>query len=84
MNEIEEKVFIPFSLNFVVFSIWLIKTINLEECIPTLPKLNKLEINLHFCSKEEYFENLENLMIENDLLEDYVPYNDLIQNLSNE
>ena len=34
--------------------------------------------------KEEYFENLENLMIENDLLEDYVPYNDLIQNLSNE
>lgn len=33
---------------------------------------------------EKYFKNLENLMIENDLLEDYVPYEELIQNLSNE
>lgn len=34
--------------------------------------------------KEEYFKNLEDLMIENDLLEDYVPYNELIQNFTNE
>jgi len=34
--------------------------------------------------KEDYFRNLEKLMIKNDLLEDYVPYNDLIYNLSNE
>lgn len=33
---------------------------------------------------EEYFKNLEDLMIENDLLEDYVPYDDLIYNFSNE
>ena len=33
---------------------------------------------------KEYFENLEKLMIENDLLNDYVPYEELIQNLSNE
>ena len=33
---------------------------------------------------EEYFTNLEDLMIENDLLEEYVPYTDLIQNLNNE
>ena len=33
---------------------------------------------------EEYFTNLEDLMIENDLLEEYVPYKDLIQNLNNE
>lgn len=34
--------------------------------------------------KEEYFKNLEKLMIENKLLDDYVPYNELIYNLSNE
>lgn len=33
---------------------------------------------------EEYFKNLEDLMIENDLLEDNVPYDDLIYNFSNE
>ena len=33
---------------------------------------------------DEYFKNLEDLMIENDLLEDYVPYDDLIYNFSNE
>ena len=33
---------------------------------------------------EEYFKNLEDLMIENDLLEDYVPYDGLIYNFSNE
>ena len=33
---------------------------------------------------EEYFKNLEKLMIENDLLEDYVPYDKLIENLTNE
>ena len=33
---------------------------------------------------EEYFKNLETLMIENDLLDDYVPYNELINNLTNE
>lgn len=33
---------------------------------------------------EEYFKNLEDLMIENDLLEDYVPYDKLIYNFSNE
>ena len=33
---------------------------------------------------EEYFKNLENLMIENDLLEDYVPYDKLIYHFSNE
>ncbi len=33
---------------------------------------------------EESFKNLEKLMIENDLLEDYVPFNDLVQNLKNE
>ncbi len=33
---------------------------------------------------ETYFKNLEKLMIENDLLEDYVPYNSLIYNLSSE
>lgn len=34
--------------------------------------------------KEEYFKNLEKLMIENKLLDDYVPYNELIYNLSHE
>ena len=34
--------------------------------------------------KEEYFKNLEDLMIENDLLENYVPYEDLINNIVNE
>lgn len=34
--------------------------------------------------KEEYFRNLEKLMIENKLLDDYVPYNELIYNLSHE
>jgi len=34
--------------------------------------------------KEEDFKNLEKLMIENNLLKDYVPYNTLIYNLSNE
>ncbi len=34
--------------------------------------------------KEEYFKNLEKLMIENDLLDDYVPYDTLIYNLSSE
>jgi len=34
--------------------------------------------------KEEYFKNLEKLMIDNDLLDDYVPYDSLIYNLSNE
>ena len=33
---------------------------------------------------EEYFKNLEDLMIENDLLDDYVPYDELIYNFSNE
>ena len=33
---------------------------------------------------EEYFRNLEDLMIENDLLDDYVPYDELIYNFSNE
>lgn len=34
--------------------------------------------------EEEYFKNLETLMIENNLLDDYVPYNELINNLTNE
>lgn len=34
--------------------------------------------------KENDFKNLEKLMIENDLLNDYVPYDTLIYNLSNE
>lgn len=34
--------------------------------------------------KEEYFKNLEKLMIDNDLLHDYVPYDTLIYNLSHE
>ena len=33
---------------------------------------------------EEYFDNLQNLMIENDLLPEKVPYADLIVNLTNE
>ena len=33
---------------------------------------------------EEYFKNLEDLMIENDLLDNYVPYDELIYNFSNE
>ncbi len=33
---------------------------------------------------ESIFKNLEKLMMENDLLESYVPYNKLIENLSNE
>lgn len=33
---------------------------------------------------EEMVKNLEDIMIQNNLLEDYVPYNDLFQNLTNE
>ena len=33
---------------------------------------------------EEYYRNLEDLMIQNDLLDDYVPFNDLVKNLSDE
>lgn len=33
---------------------------------------------------EEYFKNLEDLMIGNDLLDNYVPYDELIYNFSNE
>ena len=33
---------------------------------------------------EEMVKNLEDIMIENDLLDDYVPYNDLFKNITNE
>ena len=33
---------------------------------------------------EDSFKNLEDIMINNDLLEDYVPYNDLVNNYYNE
>ena len=33
---------------------------------------------------EQMVKNLEDIMIENDLLDDYVPYNDLFHNLTNE
>ncbi len=33
---------------------------------------------------EDIYKNLEDLMIKNDLLDEYVPFNELVQNLSNE